>query len=98
VVERFFGWVGTKMGRETNLTDVATCCRHLHLFTGVTEQPRRGAKLADDVYHWSGGVATVFLLRHGKLRVNQGRCLFLTVDFIESSRGLVLDDYRLGFC
>jgi uncharacterized protein YlxP (DUF503 family) len=50
----------------------------------------------DDNDRWQSAVLAVALVSNDKRFAN--RVLSKVVDFIESSRDLVVDDYQLGFC
>jgi len=50
----------------------------------------------DDNDQWQSAVLAVALVSNDKRFANQ--VLSKVVDFIESSRDLVVDDYQLGFC
>jgi len=50
----------------------------------------------EDNDQWQIAVLAVALVRNDKRFANQ--VLSKVVDFIESSRDLVVDDYQLGFC
>jgi len=50
----------------------------------------------DDNDLWQSAVLAVALVSNDKRFANQ--VLSKVVDFIESSRDLVVDDYQLGFC
>ena len=50
----------------------------------------------EDNDQWQSAVLAVALVRNDKRFANQ--VLSKVVDFIESSRDLVVDDYQLGFC
>jgi len=50
----------------------------------------------DDNDQWQSAVLAVALVSNDKRFAN--RVLSKVVDFIESSRDLVVDDYQLGFC
>ena len=50
----------------------------------------------EDNDQWQSAVLAVALVSNDRRFANQ--VLSKVVDFIKSSRGLVLDDYQLGFC
>ncbi len=50
----------------------------------------------EDNDQWQSAVLAVALVSNDKRFANQ--VLSKVVDFIENSRGLVVDDYQLGFC